>query len=87
MRSMMLKRPSMAAEAELITAPTLLLAARDDAMGWQLPDAEMVAASMRNARVGAVIGTGHISPLLLDVEGIEKAVRDFWRTAATPCTP
>jgi pimeloyl-ACP methyl ester carboxylesterase len=78
MRSMMLNRPGMAADAARIKTPTLLLVARDDAMGWQAADAEAVAATMRDARVGAVTGTGHVSPLLLDVEGIEKSVRDFW---------
>ena len=78
MRSMMLNRPGMAADAARLVAPTLLLVARDDAMGWQVADAEAVAATMRDARVGAVTGTGHVSPLLLDVDGIEKSVRDFW---------
>jgi hypothetical protein len=68
----------MAADAARLMAPTPLLVARDDAMGWQGADAEAVAATMRDARVGAVTGTGHVSPLLLDVDGIEKSVRDFW---------
>lgn len=78
MCSMMLNRPGMAADAARIEAQTLLLVARDDGMGWKTADAEAVAATMRDARVGAVIGTGHVTPLLLDVEGIEKSVRDFW---------
>jgi pimeloyl-ACP methyl ester carboxylesterase len=82
MRSMMLNRPAMDGEAAWITAPTLLLVARDDAMGWQVTDAEAVAAKMSDARVGAVAGTGHVSPLLLDVVGIERAVRGFWAETA-----
>lgn len=60
----------------------LLLVARDD-MGWSVEDAAAVAAAMPDATVGTVVGTGHVSPLLLDVDAIEKAVREFWRTATT----
>src|SRR6185369_1804954 len=39
MRSMMLNRPSMDADVAKIAAPTLMLVARDDGMGWQARDA------------------------------------------------
>jgi pimeloyl-ACP methyl ester carboxylesterase len=87
MRSMMLRRPSMDADARRITAPTLFVVARDDAMGWQERDAEAVTATMADAKVAAVAGTGHVSPLLLDADGIERAVREFWDDAPIPYRP
>jgi pimeloyl-ACP methyl ester carboxylesterase len=87
MRSMMLRRPSMAAEVTRIAVPTLFVVARDDAMGWRARDAAAVTATMPDARVVAVAGTGHVSPLLLDVEGIERAVREFWDDAPIPYRP
>jgi len=38
----------------------------------------VIASTMADAKVEAVTGTGHVSPLLLDTVGIEKAVREFW---------
>jgi pimeloyl-ACP methyl ester carboxylesterase len=78
MRSMMLGRQGMAAEVAQIKVPTLFVVARDDAMGWQVADAQVIASTMADAKVEAVTGTGHVSPLLLDTAGIEKAVREFW---------
>jgi pimeloyl-ACP methyl ester carboxylesterase len=78
MRSMMLSRPDMASDVARIDAPTLFVVARDDGMGWQIADAQRVASTMRNASVDAVAGTGHVSPLLLDTQGAEKAIREFW---------
>ena len=87
MRSMMLKRPGMNADVARITVPTLMVVARDDGMGWQTTDADLVAVTMPDARVRAVAGTGHVSPLLIDADGIETAVREFWRTAVSRCKP
>jgi pimeloyl-ACP methyl ester carboxylesterase len=81
MRSMMLNRPDMASIVARIDVPTLFVVARDDAMGWQALDAQAIASAMGNARVEAVVGTGHVSPLLLDTAGVEKALREFWCTA------
>jgi pimeloyl-ACP methyl ester carboxylesterase len=81
MRSMMLKRPTLSAELPRITAPTLMLAARDDAMGWQLPDAQTAVAAMQNGRAGTVAGTGHVSPLLFEPDSVARAVVDFWKFA------
>jgi pimeloyl-ACP methyl ester carboxylesterase len=78
MRSMMLGRQGMAADVAQIKVPTLFVVARDDAMGWQVADAQVIASTMADAKVEAVTGTGHVSPLLLDTMGIEKAVREFW---------
>ena len=79
MRSMMLNRPGMASDVADIEAPTLFVVARDDDMGWQAADAQAIASTMGDARVEAAAGTGHVSPLLLDPQGLEKAVREFWR--------
>jgi hypothetical protein len=54
--------------------------ARDDGMGWHGADAQAIASTMGNARVETVAGTGHVSPLLIDTQGVEKAIREFWRT-------
>ncbi|MET0456644.1 MAG: alpha/beta hydrolase [Mycobacterium sp.] len=87
MRSMMLRRPGMESDVARVTAPTLLMAANDDAMGWQPSDAEKVAATMPDARVTGVAGTGHVSPLLLDVDGILTALRGFWDDVPIPYRP
>jgi len=84
---MMLKRPGMNADVARITIPTLMVVARDDGMGWQATDAEIVAATMPDARVRAVVGTGHVSPLLIDAEGIETVLREFWSTRFSRCKP
>jgi pimeloyl-ACP methyl ester carboxylesterase len=78
MRSMMLHRPHLGPLLPRITAPTLMLAARDDAMGWQPSDAQAAVAGMPDARAGVVAGTGHVSPLLLDADLIEESVIGFW---------
>ena len=81
MRSMMLNRPDMRADMARITAPTLLIAGRDDSTGWRPADAQAVADTMRNARVVAAAGSGHSSPLLIDMTTVERALAEFWAAA------
>lgn len=87
MRSMMLRRPSMAADMAAITAPTLIIAGRDDSMGWRPSDARAVAATMRDARVVSAAGSGHISPLIVDLATVEGALADFWDEVPIPYRP
>ncbi len=81
MRSMMLNRPDMRADMARIAAPTLLIAGRDDSTGWRPADAQAVADTMRNARVVAAAGSGHSSPLLIDMMTVERALEEFWAAA------
>ena len=84
MRSMMLARPDMADDVKRVEVPTLMLAARDDAMGWQPADATSVAATMPDARVGVVAGVGHATPLLIDTETTHRAIAEFWQSVSAP---
>lgn len=78
MRSMMVRRPSMAQDMARLTVPTLILAGRDDITGWRPADARAVAATMSHATVVDVAGSGHSSPLLVDFAGVESALAEFW---------
>ncbi|MFI5508841.1 alpha/beta fold hydrolase [Mycobacterium sp. NPDC051804] len=77
MRSMMLNRPDMTVDMARITAPTLLIAARDDITGWRPADAQAVADSMTDATVVATAGSGHSSPLLIDRELVLRSITEF----------
>lgn len=77
MRSMMLNRPDMRADMAHITAPTLIVAGRDDSTGWRPEAARAVADEMSDARVVAAAGSGHSSPLLIDQETVLAALGDF----------
>jgi pimeloyl-ACP methyl ester carboxylesterase len=83
MRSMMMRRPAMATDLARLTIPTLMIAARDDITGWRPSDADAVAATMPNARVVGAAGSGHSSPLLVDLATVERALDEFW-LATTP---
>ncbi|MGH3633150.1 alpha/beta fold hydrolase [Mycobacterium sp.] len=78
MRSMMLHRPSLADRLPRITAPTLMLAARDDDEGWPPGEAEAACATMPNARTATVAGTGRVAPLVLDADRTVQSVVGFW---------
>jgi pimeloyl-ACP methyl ester carboxylesterase len=78
MRSMMLRRPDMSADMLRISAPTLLIAARGDATGWRPADAQAVATAMSDARVVAAAGSGHSSPLVIDLPTVQRALHEFW---------
>jgi pimeloyl-ACP methyl ester carboxylesterase len=87
MRSMMLRRPDMAADMTVINAPTLIIAAHDDTTGWRPSEARAVAAGMRDARVVAAEGSGHVAPLVVDLATVERALAQFWDEVPIPCRP
>lgn len=78
MRSMMLKRRDMTDRLPRVSAPTLMLAARDDDEGWPLREAQAACATMPNARAGVLSGSARVAPLLLDAEVIARTLADFW---------
>lgn len=78
MRSMMLKRPNLSDYLSRISAPTLMMAARQDHEGWPLPKAEAACATMPNARAAVLSGTARVAPLLLDAESIALNLVEFW---------
>jgi pimeloyl-ACP methyl ester carboxylesterase len=80
MRSMMLHRPTMARDVTTIDIPVLMLAAREDPMGWRPADAHAIAATMPDARVGDVAGSGHVAPLLIDAENVVDSVVGLWQS-------
>lgn len=79
MRSMMVRRPPMAAELASLDIPVLMIAGRDDITGWRPADAQAVADTMSNARVVEAGGSGHSSPLLIDRPSVERALTEFLR--------
>jgi pimeloyl-ACP methyl ester carboxylesterase len=78
MRSMMLRRSTVEDLLPRITVPTLVMSARDDAMGWRPDEARRTCAAIPDCRVEEVAGTGHISPLLIDRDRIVHIVTAFW---------
>lgn len=78
MRSMMLKRTGVEALLCNIKVPTLVMAVRDDVMGWRLDEASRTCAAIPNCRVEEVAGTGHVSPLLIDRDRIVRSLCDLW---------
>jgi pimeloyl-ACP methyl ester carboxylesterase len=83
MTGLMLQRTGIEHLLPQIATPTLMLVARDDPMGWRPDEARAAAATMPNARVEEVAGAGHIAPLLVDAERVERLVVDFWAESAT----
>lgn len=81
MRSVMLRRRSIEHLVSRVTVPTLMIAARDDTMGWRPADAEKAVATMPNGRSLAVAGDGHIAPLLLGPDLIATTVLEFCESA------
>ncbi len=80
MRSVMLDRGDLADRLPRIAAPTLMLAAADDTMDWSPADAEAAARTMPDGRAATLRGSGHVAPLLLDQEAVERAVVAFWNS-------
>ncbi|MBP2452816.1 alpha/beta fold hydrolase [Mycolicibacterium lutetiense] len=78
MRSMMLHRSGVSDLLTAIRVPTLVLAARDDMMGWQAAEARQACAAIADCRVEEVAGTGHVSPLLIDCDRIVGLLTEFW---------
>jgi pimeloyl-ACP methyl ester carboxylesterase len=63
-----------------ITAPTLFLTGDVDGQQWSPARAQAAAATMPDARVVTLSGSGHVSPLLLDTDLIASTVADFWQS-------
>lgn len=88
MRSMMLHRKGIEGLLSSITVPTLVMSARDDAMGWRPDEARQTCAAIPACRVEEVAGAGHVAPLLVDRERIAQLLNEFWSAQKpTPCTP
>ena len=83
MTGLMLRRTGIEHLLPQIATPTLMLSVRDDSTGWRPDEARAAAATMPNARVEEVAGAGHIAPLLVDAERVERLVLDFWAESAT----
>lgn len=64
-----------------INAPTLFLTGDVDGQQWSHAKAQAAAATMPDARVVALSGAGHVSPLLVDTDLIASTVADFWRSS------
>jgi pimeloyl-ACP methyl ester carboxylesterase len=88
MRSIMLRRSTVEDLLPRITVPTLVMSARDDAIGWRPDEARRTCAAIPDCRVEEVAGTGHVSPLLIDRDRILQLLSEFW-CAQRPsrCTP
>jgi pimeloyl-ACP methyl ester carboxylesterase len=78
MRSMMLHRKGAEDLLPRITIPTLVMSAREDAMGWRPDEARRTCATIPDCRVEEVTGGGHVAPLLLDPDRILQLLTEFW---------
>ncbi len=84
MRSMMLRRSTVEDLLPRITVPTLVMSARNDAIGWRPDEARQTCAAIPDCRVEEVAGGGHVAPLLVDRERILGLVTEFWTAASCP---
>jgi pimeloyl-ACP methyl ester carboxylesterase len=82
MRSMMVHRSGVEDLLPRITVPTLVMSARDDAMGWRPDEARRTCAAIPDCRVEDVAGGGHVAPLLVDRDRIVRRLSEFWSAAA-----
>src|SRR5690349_23565845 len=80
-RSMMLKRTGIEDLLASVTVPTLVMAVRDDVTGWRPDEARRTCVAIPDCRVEEVAGTGHVSPLLIERDRIQRMVTDFWAMA------
>jgi pimeloyl-ACP methyl ester carboxylesterase len=92
MRSMMMQRSGIEDLLPRVGVPTLVMAVRDDVMGWRPDEARRTCAAIPDCRVEEVAGSGHVTPLLVDRDRIVELLRNFWRRASalpnpTPCRP
>lgn len=61
-----------------LAVPTLLMTGDLGDQHWSPTDARAAAATMPDARVVALTGSGHVGPLLVDTDAIAEAVTNFW---------
>ena len=78
MRSMMMHRTGVDGLLGGIAIPTLVMSARDDAMGWRPDEARRTCTAIPDCRVEEVAGGGHVAPLLIDGDRIAQLLTDFW---------
>jgi pimeloyl-ACP methyl ester carboxylesterase len=78
MRSMMMHRSGVEDLLPRIAVPTLVMSARDDAMGWRPDEARHTCAAIPDCRVEEVAGGGHVAPLLVDRDRIVQLLNEFW---------
>ncbi|TXH16472.1 MAG: alpha/beta hydrolase [Mycobacterium sp.] len=69
---------SLAGRLPDVTVPTLLMTGDLGDQHWSPTDARAAAATMPDARVVALTGSGHVGPLLVDTDAIAEAVTNFW---------
>jgi pimeloyl-ACP methyl ester carboxylesterase len=62
-----------------VTVPTVLITGDLDGQHWGPADAQAAAEAMPAARAVAVTASGHVGPLLVDVDQIASTVVDFWK--------
>ena len=82
MRSMMLGRSTVEDLLPHITVPTLVMAARDDAMGWRPDEARRTCATIPDCRIEEVAGGGHVAPLLIERDRIMQLLNEFWSSVS-----
>lgn len=63
-----------------VAVPTVLITGDLGGQHWRPADAQAAAETMPAARAVAVTGSGHVGPLLLDVDQITSTVIDFWNS-------
>ena len=78
MRSMMLHRTGIEHLLSDVKVPTLVMSVRDDVTGWRPDEARRTCAAIPECRVEEVAGTGHVSPLLIDRDRIQRLLSDLW---------
>jgi pimeloyl-ACP methyl ester carboxylesterase len=78
MRSMMLHRTGIEHLLGDVKVPTLVMSVRDDVTGWRPDEARRTCAAIPECRVEEVAGTGHVSPLLIDRDRIQRLLSDLW---------
>ncbi len=87
MRSMMLQRNGIEELLGDVKVPTLIMSVRDDVTGWRPEEARRTSAAIPDVRVEEVAGTGHVSPLLIDRDRIQRLVTEFWGSVSPRAGP
>lgn len=82
MRSMMMHRSGVEDVLPRITVPTLVMSARDDAMGWRADEARRTCGAIPDCRIEEVAGGGHVAPLLIDQDRITQLLTEFWSSVS-----